>query len=66
VKSKPKPKPKPAVVLDLSASLQAVIGYTAGGLPDSLTLIRGREAFSVGGVEVTRLRDGLEPRRESQ
>jgi hypothetical protein len=60
-----KSKPKPAVVLDLSASLQAVIGYTAGGLPDSLTLIRGREAFSVGGMEVTRLRDGLQPREQA-
>jgi hypothetical protein len=60
-----KSKPKPAVVLDLSASLQAVIGYTAGGQPDWLTLLRGREAFSLGGVEVTRLRDGLEPRKQT-
>jgi hypothetical protein len=60
-----KSKPKPAVVLDLSASLQAVIGYTAGGLPDTLLFIRGGRSFSLGGVEVTRLRDGLEPRKQA-
>jgi hypothetical protein len=59
-------KTKPAVVLDLSASLQDVIGYTAGGQPDWLTLLRGREAFSLGGVEVTRLRDGLRLRENSE
>jgi hypothetical protein len=51
-----------AQVTQLSPATKAVVSYHGSGRVDSLTLIRGRQAFVLDGREAERLKVALETR----
>jgi hypothetical protein len=51
-----------AEVTQFSAATKAVVAFHGSGRVDSLTLIRGRQAFVLDGREAERLKVALETR----